>query len=56
MTPPATTRLPWLTRAAAWFPRGAELRDEDFADRHRVVRLVLAAHVPVLFGLTLLAG
>ncbi len=51
-----TTRLPWLTRAGTWFPRGAELRDDDFARRHRAVRLVLAAHVPVLLVLTLLAG
>jgi K+-sensing histidine kinase KdpD len=32
----------------AWFPRGGELLDRDFAWRHRAVRAVLAAHVPAL--------
>ncbi|MCW2613843.1 MAG: periplasmic sensor signal transduction histidine kinase [Frankiales bacterium] len=50
-------RTPSRARAvAAWFPRGGELLDPDFAWRHRVVRLVLAGHVPVLAVLAVLRG
>ena len=40
----------------AWFPRGGELLDRDFAWRHRAVRAVLAVHVPVLATLMLAGG
>lgn len=36
------------TRLASWPARGAELRPADWEWRHRVVCLVLAAHLPIL--------
>ncbi len=42
--------------AGSWLPRGGELLDRDFAWRHRAVRAVLAAHVPVLAALMLIGG
>jgi len=40
----------------AWLPHGALLPDEDWRWRHRVVCLVLAAHLPVLLLWGLLAA
>ena len=51
VTPPSTACLPWLARATAWSPSISELRDPDFAWRHRYVQLVLAVHVPILVAL-----
>ncbi|OMQ16079.1 hypothetical protein A7K94_0204985 [Modestobacter sp. VKM Ac-2676] len=37
-------------------PRGVQLDEPAFASRHRVISLVLAAHLPVLAGIGLLTG
>ena len=36
------------TGAAAWLPRGRELTAADFAWRHRLVMVLVAAHLPVI--------
>ena len=41
---------------AGWLPRGEALPEADWQWRHRVVCLVLAAHVPVLLGIAVLGG
>jgi signal transduction histidine kinase len=43
-------------RAVNWVPQGRELSAEDFRWRHNVVRVVLAAHVPLLALLALVQG
>jgi len=43
-------------RASGWLPRGRALSDQDFAWRHRVVCLLLVAHLPLLLGIALLRG
>jgi signal transduction histidine kinase len=49
-------RLPVARPGATWLPRGRELATSDFAWRHRFVRAVLAAHVPVLVLVSVLQG
>jgi hypothetical protein len=39
--------------STSWLPRGVSLTDEVFAQRHRVIWLLLVAHVPVLIVLAL---
>ena len=43
-------------RLAPWLPTGRALTERDFAWRHRVVCLLLAAHLPVLALLSTLHG
>ena len=39
-----------------WLPTGANLPDEEFTRRHRVVTLVLQLHIPLLIGVGLVNG
>ncbi|MEM9520409.1 MAG: methyl-accepting chemotaxis protein [Actinomycetota bacterium] len=39
-----------------WLPNGAELSDDEFRRRHRVVRFVLQLHVPLLIVVGLVNG
>ena len=39
-----------------WLPTGANLPDEEFARRHRVVKLALQLHVPLLIAVGLVNG
>uniref|UniRef100_UPI001FE81C28 sensor histidine kinase n=1 Tax=Pseudonocardia pini TaxID=2758030 RepID=UPI001FE81C28 len=45
-----------MGRVLDLLPRGNTLDDESFARRHRLLCVVLLAHVPVLFGIGMLAG
>ena len=53
---PVLTITGQMNAMLEWLPTGANLPDEEFARRHRVVTLVLQLHIPLLIGVGLVNG